>query len=89
MPIDKFMGFFHIISTSDMYGIACNMCNYVKMQPYGVNVYSNQGLGASPNGSNSAVDEAWKNTTMNMNNNNQGFRSNAFLNNSNSRKKGE
>ena len=89
MPIDKFMGFFHIISTSDMYGIACNMCNYVKMQPYGVNVYSNQGLGASPNGSNSTVDEAWKNSTMNMNNNNQGFGSNAFLNNSNSRKKGE
>ena len=89
MPIDKFMGFFHIISTSDMYGIACNMCNYVKMQPYGVNVYSNQGLGASPNGSNSTVDEAWKNITMNMNNNNQGFGSNAFLNNSNSRKKGE
>lgn len=85
MTIDKFMGFFHIISTSDMYGIACSMCNYVKSQPYGVNVYTNQGLGASPNGSNSTIDEAWKSSTSNS----QGFATNTFLNNSNSKKKGE
>lgn len=47
MTIDKFMGFINILK-SDMYAIACSMANYVKMPPYGVNVYSPVGLGAAP-----------------------------------------
>ena len=82
LPMDKFMGFYNIIARSDMYNIACTLCNYVKMQPYGVNVYSNKGLGATPNGNNNNVDDAWKDTK-------EKFAKNSFLNDSGSKRKGE
>lgn len=48
LSIDKFMGFFHLITYTDMYTLAATMCNYVKSGPYGINPYINQGLGAQP-----------------------------------------
>lgn len=48
MTIDKFMGFYHILTTTDMCTLAATMCNYVKIPPYGINTYTTQGLGAKP-----------------------------------------
>lgn len=76
LPLDKFMGFYNIISRTDMYSVACSLCNYVKTGPYGINTFSNQGLGAVPNGNNSTIDDAWKN---------RGFKKNSFLDNSDSK----
>lgn len=44
MELDKFMGFIHLLR-SDMYAVACNMVNYVKIPPYGVNEFKVAGLG--------------------------------------------
>lgn len=45
LDIDKFIGFYYILKNTDMYSAACNMTSYAKIPPYGVNVYSQQGLG--------------------------------------------
>ena len=79
LPVDKFMGLLHILATTDMYAVACSMCNYVKSSPYGINTYTNQGLGASPNGRNSNVDQAWNNAKSKT----TGFAKNSFLDNIN------
>jgi hypothetical protein len=48
IDIDKFMGFVNIIKCTDMYNAACNLINYAKMPPYGVNVSTTApGLGSS------------------------------------------
>lgn len=48
MTIDDLLGFLHIISTTDMVSLAALLCNYVKTQPYGVNMgQAAQGLGVS------------------------------------------
>lgn len=46
MNIDKFMGFVHLLRTTDMYSTACSMLTYVKQPPYGVNEYNVGGLGS-------------------------------------------
>jgi hypothetical protein len=74
MPVDKFMGFFHIISKTDMYNVACSMCNYTKMEPYGINVYTATGLGANST-TNTKIDEAWNNSAPN-----KSLGANSFLN---------
>ena len=48
LSADQFMGFYNILTRTDMYAVAAAMCNYVKMQPYGVNEFVNKGLGAQP-----------------------------------------
>lgn len=45
MDIDKFLGFYFLLLNTDMYSVACSMVNYVKMAPYGHNIYSMTGLG--------------------------------------------
>ena len=45
MEIDQFINFYHILKNTDMYSAACSMVNFVKMEPYGINVYSQRGLG--------------------------------------------
>ena len=46
IDIDKFLGFYHLIKNTDMYGVACSMLTYVKTPPYGVNTYTaSVGLG--------------------------------------------
>ena len=45
---DKFLGFYNILTRTDMYAVAAAMCNYVKLEPYGINAYVNKGLGAQP-----------------------------------------
>lgn len=77
MNLDKFMGFFHLLK-SDMYSVACSLANYAKMQPYGINVYSPTGLGASPK-----PKDNWNSKPINYN----GFGSNAFLDKSITKKK--
>lgn len=48
IDIDTFMGFVNIIKCTDMYAVATNLVNYVKIPPYGVNQYvSAGGLGSS------------------------------------------
>ncbi len=71
VPVDQFMGFYNILRNTDMYAVACSMCNYAKTKPYGINVFTSQGLGASPSGRNNNIDKAWK----------ESFK-NAFLDNS-------
>lgn len=46
MDIDKFFGFYQIISTTDMYSVACSLINYVKIPPHGVNIFRPVGLGS-------------------------------------------
>ena len=44
MEIDKFLGFYYLLTNTDMYGAACSLTTYVKCPPYEVNKFS-QGLG--------------------------------------------
>jgi hypothetical protein len=48
LSADQFMGFYNILTRTDMYAVAAAMCNYVKIQPYGINAFVNKGLGAQP-----------------------------------------
>jgi len=48
LSADQFMGFYNILTKTDMYAVAAAMCNYVKTEPYGVNAFVNKGLGAQP-----------------------------------------
>jgi hypothetical protein len=45
LDIDKFLGFVGILKNTDMYSVACNMINYAKQEPHGINIYSQTGLG--------------------------------------------
>ena len=45
LDIDRFMGLVCILKNTDMYATACSMVNYVKMPPYGTNIFSMTGLG--------------------------------------------
>lgn len=45
LDIDKFVGFYYILKNTDMYATACSMVSYAKTPPYGLNIYSQQGLG--------------------------------------------
>lgn len=74
ITIDKFMGFYHLLH-SDMYSIAANMATYAKVPPYGINNHNMRGLGAKP--------PASRNEWTGFNN------SNAFLNNTKSKREGE
>lgn len=40
MEIDKFMGFYYLLSNTDMYSAACNLATYAKCPPYEVNKFS-------------------------------------------------
>lgn len=73
MNADKFMGFYSIIKNTDMYGVACNLANYAKTEPYEVNTYKPMGLGASRDGAPNS--SAWSEANYN------GRGSNSFLNN--------
>lgn len=46
LDIDSFMTFVNIIKCTDMYNAACNLINYVKMPPYGINQFKSVGLGS-------------------------------------------
>lgn len=45
MDIDKFIGFYYLLKNTDMYSAACSLINYVKIMPYGNNVFRMAGLG--------------------------------------------
>jgi len=79
LTVDKFMGLFNVLK-SDMYNIACQLCTYAKVPPYGVNVFKPVGLGSSPNQQRN--DTGWSNQ-----NNYKGFGANSFL--ENAKKKGD
>lgn len=57
IDIDKFMGLYYLLKNTDMYSVACNMVTYCKQQPYGVNVFTRQGLG----GGGPLPDDQWAN----------------------------
>ena len=57
LDIDRFMGFYYILKNTDMYTVASTMVNYVKMPPYGINVYSATGLGGG------YVQDNWNETS--------------------------
>ena len=46
LDIDTFMNFVNIIKCTDMYNAACNLVNYVKIPPYGINQFKMSGLGS-------------------------------------------
>lgn len=39
MELNRFMALYQLLVFSDMYSIACSMVNYVKIPPYGLNLY--------------------------------------------------
>lgn len=48
LSLDDFLGFYHILKTTDMYNLASNMMLYAKVPPYDVNASSiSAGLGSS------------------------------------------
>lgn len=81
MDIDKFFGFINILNT-DMYCAACSLVNFAKIQPYGVNTFSNTsvGLGSSPRPMNdwNELNEVY---TAEPKENNISNKSNSFLDN--------
>jgi len=61
IDIDQFMTFVNIIKCTDMYNAACNLVNYVKMPPYGINQFKMAGgLGSASRISNNFLDNAKK-----------------------------
>lgn len=72
LSADQFMGFYRLLKTTDMYAVACAMCNYVKAEPYGINSISSQGLGAEPQRRSPSSNRSFS-----------GFNQNSFLNNAN------
>jgi hypothetical protein len=46
IDIDKFIDFYYILLNTDMYNAACELINFVKIEPYGTNIYKPSGLGA-------------------------------------------
>lgn len=63
----KLIQFYQLLVQTDMYAVACSLINYVKMQPYGVNVYDTQGANeeAKPY---QGIGE-WKNNQFSKNDN--------------------
>ena len=54
IDIDKFIDFYMILKNTDMYNAACNLINFIKIPPYGVNIFEKVGLGGGGN-----PDEGW------------------------------
>lgn len=67
IDINKFMEFYYFISDMDMYSVASSMLAYVKMQPYGENLYD-------------MVDSA-NSTNSKWNSGYQQYKGNDFFNN--------
>lgn len=91
LEIEKFMDFVYLLH-SDMYVVACTLCNYAKMQPYGIGVYRPFGLGGGrvedpfvDNISDREIQASYSSTTINSANREQ--TQNNFLNNSKSKTK--
>ena len=85
MDIDKFYGFYYILTNTDMYSAACSIAAYSKTQPYDINqtYYSTTGLGASMN--RSREDRMWEEDQ----DTNKIKSANDFLKNLNAKKKTE
>lgn len=49
ITVDKLVQLFQILLETDMYNAALTLINYVKAQPYGVNIFKQQGLGGGYN----------------------------------------
>ena len=75
LDIDRFMQFVNIIKCTDMYNAALTMINYVKIPPYGINIWRNVGLGSGGAGTNEYNNRATNRYTG------LGSGSNDFLNN--------
>jgi hypothetical protein len=82
VDLDRFLGFYYTLKNTDMYSAACALVNYVKTPPYGINIYSNKGLGSGGN----LDSEAGTNFKQQ---NYGGKRTNSFLDSANSNKKGD
>ena len=83
MDIDKFIGFYYTIKNTDMYALASTMASYVKIPPYGVNVYSCLGLGGGE-----PLPEDWQSNEISPMKNETG-KSKSFLDNLNDKRKDE
>lgn len=82
LDIDRFMGFYHLLKTTDMYSVASNMLTYAKTAPHGINVFRMQGLGGG------VVRDNW-NESMDIDSqmNAGSAKSNDFLNNAKTKRK--
>lgn len=81
VDIDKFIELYYILKNTDMYSAACNLINYVKLPPYGINVYQQAGLGG---GGPIREEDDWSSSSIE---NNTPQKSNQFFDNL-QRKKG-
>lgn len=93
ITLEKFMDFVYLIH-SDMYNAACSLCNYVKIQPYGVNIFRPFGLGGGRVDDDFGMYEEEKqatytNTVVDSTNEPNRQMTNNFLEQSKSKKKGK
>lgn len=87
IDINKFMEFYYILKNTDMYSAACAMINYVKIPPYGIEVFNTgKGLGSAKYQDQSFIDTDWNNNTSSTGNYQRGTVNN-FLNNSKSKRR--
>ena len=61
----KLVNFYQLLTHTDMYAVACSMINYVKMAPYGVNVYDTSGANEEAKPYQGTGE--WNNTSINRN----------------------
>lgn len=59
--VNQFLEFYYYITTVDMYGAATNLLNYVKTQPYGMNMYD------MVNPDNNNRDQVWNQNKKSQN----------------------
>lgn len=84
LSLDKFYSMVYIFKNTDMYSVAATLSNYVKIGPYGTNIYRPVGLGSgtTPQNWNEAYDVSYESK-----NHHQRHKKNSFL--EDAKKKGE
>lgn len=82
LDLDKFLGLYHILRTTDMYAVACSMLNYAKMPPYGINTFRMAGLGGG------YVNDSWNESEDVISESSKGAnkKGNSFLDNAKAKK---
>lgn len=89
MELDKFMQFVYYLDC-DMYVAACALCNYAKIEPYGIEVFKPYGLGGGREVNNwdNATESNVSYSSTTFDSSNKNYR-NSFLDNAKSKKGGD
>lgn len=89
IELDKFMNFIYYLDC-DMYTAACALCNYAKIDPYGIEVFKPYGLGGGREVNNwdTASESSVSYSSTTFDNGGSKSRNNSFLDNAKSKKGG-